>query len=67
MSYEVKQICGYVIRIDTYPLSAPVGPIDVLNIRLNSMGSVKSLFVTGDFMLKSRIALPMSAMLIPST
>ena len=35
--------------VKSYPLTAPEGPIDVLNMRLNSIGSLSSLPVDGDF------------------
>ena len=36
---------------ETNPLSCPVGPMEVANIRLKSIGSVMSFPVIGDFML----------------
>ena len=45
----------------------PAGPMDVLNMRLNSIGGERSLPVLGDFMLYCWIVSPMSAILIPST
>jgi len=35
----------------TNPFRFPPGPIEVLNIKLNSIGSVRSLLVSGDFTL----------------
>ncbi|RNA08828.1 hypothetical protein BpHYR1_053912 [Brachionus plicatilis] len=49
------------------PLIAPVGPMEVANIRLKATGSVKSLFVTGDFILYLEIISSMSLALILST
>lgn len=49
-----------------YPLICPVGPMAVENMRLNSMGSDRSLLVRGDFMLYFTIVLPMSSLDMPS-
>ena len=53
-------------ELATYPLSCPVGPMEVANMRLKSMGSLRSLFVTGDFMLYFLSVSPMSSLLMPS-
>lgn len=49
-----------------YPLICPVGPMAVENMRLNSMGSDRSLLVRGDFMLYFTIVFPMSSLDMPS-
>jgi len=50
----------------TNPFRFPLGPMDVLNIRLNSIGSVRSLPVNGDFMLYFCKVDDMSSLLKPS-
>jgi len=50
----------------TNPFRFPPGPIDVLNIKLNSIGSVRSLPVSGDFILYFCIVDAMSSLLKPS-
>ena len=49
-----------------YPFSCPVGPMDVANMRLKSIGSLRSLLVTGDFMLYFLNVSPISYLLMPS-
>ena len=50
----------------TNPFRFPPGPMYVLNIRLNSIGSVRLLPVSGDFMLYFCIVDDMSSLLKPS-
>lgn len=50
----------------THPLTSPDGPICVANIRLNSMGSVSSLPVSGDRILNFFSTSPISSFVMPS-
>ena len=52
--------------ITAHPLSWPVGPMEVENMRLKSMGSERSLPVIGDFMLNFLTVSPNCALSIPS-
>ena len=58
---------SHVDENDSYPLTVPVGPIDVENMRLNCIGSERSFPVMGDFILYFVIKAPISAALILST
>ena len=49
------------------PFTKPVGPIVVWNIKLNSIGSVKSLPVRGDFIWNSLKMAAISPLFIPSS
>ena len=49
------------------PLMSPVGPILVWNIKLNSMGSLKSFPVIGDFMSNSLKTAAISPLDIPKS